>query len=151
MDRTYPHHGFYRPYNDFSLIFILSFLSLLAARFLNCKTSSLDQRKFPLSSPPLLIQMDTSLIFTILGVGVAIVTMLCPVKEWLHFWCPRLWPPPYRKLSTIPADLESGLMGTKSAPADKAHPPASADKAPSIPPVRLGSRFELSLTEDRGD
>ncbi|KAF7155214.1 hypothetical protein CNMCM5623_006641 [Aspergillus felis] len=41
--------------------------------------------------------------------------MLLPVKAWLHYWFPRLWPPSDQNDVHRPADLESGGGGGTNA------------------------------------
>lgn len=47
-----------------------------------------------------------ALIISCLSLGVSVATMLLPVKEWLHHWFPRLWPPSDQNDVHHPADPE---------------------------------------------
>ncbi|KAJ5612785.1 hypothetical protein N7510_005979 [Penicillium lagena] len=49
-----------------------------------------------------------ALIISCLALRVSVASMLLPVKEWLHYWFPRLWPPSDQIDERHLANLESG-------------------------------------------
>ncbi|GFF23732.1 hypothetical protein IFM46972_00774 [Aspergillus udagawae] len=56
-----------------------------------------------------------ALIISCVGLGVSVASMLLPVKAWLHYWFPRLWPPSDQNDVHCVADLESGGVGRTEA------------------------------------
>jgi hypothetical protein len=57
---------------------------------------------------PIMQTVWIALIVSFVGLGVSVASMLLPVKAWLHYWFPRLWPPSDQNDVRRPADLESG-------------------------------------------
>ncbi|GIJ92184.1 hypothetical protein Asppvi_011160 [Aspergillus pseudoviridinutans] len=55
-----------------------------------------------------------ALIISCVSLGVSVARLL-PVKEWLHYWFLRLWPPSDQNDVRRPADLESGGAGRTDA------------------------------------
>lgn len=146
-------NGITRTSRGFS--FYLSFLSSrrVPTKLRDCKTSSFGYDKFP-TSPVAMDRTDIALTLAGVSIVVAILALLCqvfPVKEWIRYRFPRLWPPPDRYEAITPAKLESGLGGAKSATADKATQTAPAVKPPSLPSLEFGPRFELRFRQGGGD
>jgi hypothetical protein len=56
-----------------------------------------------------------ALIISCVGLGVSVASMLLPVKAWLHYWFPRLWPPSDQNDVHRVANLESGGVGRTEA------------------------------------
>ncbi|GIK05822.1 hypothetical protein Aspvir_009936 [Aspergillus viridinutans] len=56
-----------------------------------------------------------ALIISCVALGVSVASMLLPVKAWLRYWFPRLWPPSGQNDARRPADLESGGGGRTDA------------------------------------
>ncbi|GIJ90911.1 hypothetical protein Asppvi_009876 [Aspergillus pseudoviridinutans] len=54
-------------------------------------------------------------------VGWIALIMLLPVKAWLHYWFPRLWPPSDQNDVRRPADLESGRVVRTEASGGSVH------------------------------
>jgi hypothetical protein len=63
-------------------------------------------------------EYSIALIISYLSLGVSAVLLL-PVKEWLHYWFPRLWPQSDQNDVPVPANLESGGVANTEAPAGK--------------------------------
>ncbi|OQE82511.1 hypothetical protein PENNAL_c0036G11313 [Penicillium nalgiovense] len=49
-----------------------------------------------------------SLIISCISLGVTVASSLLPVKEWLRYCLPRLWPPPDRDDARRPPNIQLG-------------------------------------------
>ena len=57
-----------------------------------------------------------ALIISCLSLGVSVASMLLPVKEWLRYWFPRMWPPSDQNDARHLVDPESdGVVTTEAA------------------------------------
>lgn len=58
--------------------------------------------------PPIMQESWIALIISCISLGVTVASGLLPVKEWLRYCLPRLWPPPERNDARRPADIQLG-------------------------------------------